>query len=371
MNKQRALIIASFVMIGGIVVLYVFLGATEIAQNDVDDSISDAANVSSLVDAPTSQSVQGRSVVPEISETFIARDAADIQSMTVLGENHVAFFEADSKKGISYDFRDQLDERELYDLSSVVTGNIEFAIIPKLSYEDFLFLKVDGTYFVYFVDTQQLRELSATTTYISYNELTQDLYAVENGESSNSRVVRYEIVSGLRGEFDLKPSELFAYGGIDQVYTSLDSVFVTVSDGLYRYYENRLFRVFESTAAPRVSVSPVSNYAIVNDSEGNSFLYEFTDNEDLIVDLGESFVPSRILWGANENIFEIQTGLLRELQFGVFLEQGGVDSYREWPISEDLIVKPFVYGIDSRDGIYFVDLENNTLRFLSRVDRFE
>jgi uncharacterized membrane protein len=371
MNKQRALIIASFVMIGGIVVLYVFLGATEIAQNDVDESISDAANVSALVEAPTAQSVQGRALVSEISDTFPARQEMDVQSMIVTGENQVVFLERGSKKVVFYDFRDQIDERELYDLSSTVTGNIEFAILPKRSYEDFIFLKVDGRYWVYYVDAQELQALPLETSFVTYNELTQDLYAVENGETSDSRVVRYEVVRGFQGGYALNPSELFAYGGIDRVYTSFNSVFVTVSNGLYRYYDDRLFRVFESTAAPRASFSPLSNYAIVNDSEGNSFLYEFTDEEDLIFDLGESYVPSRILWGSSENIFEIQTGLLRELQFGLFLEQDGFGAYREWPLSEEYVIQPFLFGLDGRDGIYFVDAESNTLQYMSRLSRFE
>lgn len=371
MNKQRALIIGSFVMIAGIVVLYVLLGATEIAQNDIDDSISDAANVSGLVAAPTSQAVQGRSLVSQIDETFIARDEANIQSLTVTGENQLVFLEGSSKKVFSLDFRDFFAENELYDLSSSVSGTIEFAIIPERSYDDFIFLKVDGRFWTYFVQAQQLTPLSDRTSYITYNELTEDLYAVENGETSDSRIIRYEVVSDFQNGYDLKKSELFSYGEVDRVYTSFDSVFVTTPSGLYRYFDNRLFQVFESTASPRVSVSPLSNYAIVNDAEGNSYLYEFTDEEDLIVDLGESFVTSRIVWGANENIFEIQTGLLREFQFGIFLQTGAFNAFREWPMADNVVIQPFTYGIDSSDGLYFIDSESNTLRFVSRLDRFE
>jgi hypothetical protein len=371
MNKQRIAILGSFVLITGIVVLYVFLGATQFAQNSTDTQFSEAPELDNFIPISSTLDLLGRDTVSQIDTTFVARDSANIQAITVIDENHKIFLERDSKKVYSLIFREYFNETLLYDLSPQISGNIQFAILPRRDYNEYIFLKVDGKFWMYKVKTQQLAPLSETTTFISYNELSRTLYAVEQGETANAKVTSYEITGqGLRG-VSFNKKELFTYPNIEKVYTSFDSVFVSTSQGLYRYFGSRLFQVFKSTATPRVSFAPLTNFAIVNNESGNSFLYEFTDEEDVLIDLGESFVPSRVLWGSNRNFFEIQTGLLREFVYGELLTMEGTITSREWILNEEMVIEPFVYDIDSQDGIYFIDSAQNMLRYVSRNERFK
>lgn len=373
MTKQRLLVFGSFAAIAGTVGLYIFLGASDFQQSSVgteEPGATSADNFQSLVSRTNFGNTQIREVADVLGDSDVVAPNVNVQAMTVVGENEVIVLEEGIKAVTSIEFRDSYREQRLYDFGQDISGNVEFAIIPRAMYRDYIILKVDGEYKVFFSETNRVYSLSLDTDYVVYDDTRRTIYAVENQLSADSRIVTYQI-NPLSGQFQVEKDVLFNFRDIDRVYTTFDGVFVAASGGLYRYDGEDLYRVFETGAAPRASFSPNGNRAVVNNDEGDSFVYTFTDDSDELVNLRESFLPSQVLWYDDTIIYEVTGSTLREYDVARYLRTGDtVGSLRRWDWSEMSQPRNFPIGIDSSQGVYFAD-QNGNLQYVSEFDRFE